>query len=63
MVEGAWLDSPDGTAPNAFLVNWNGAFLFNTANLGALGWTNLQSTVSATGPSTILQFGFQDDPA
>jgi hypothetical protein len=30
---------------------------------GSLGWTNLQFMVSATAASTVLQFGFQDDPA
>ena len=38
----AWLDSLDGAAPNEFLLGWNGSVLFDAANLGALGWTNLQ---------------------
>ena len=59
----AWLDSPDGQIPNEFLLEWNGNVLFNVANLGALGWTNLQFTVTATGASAVLQFGFEDDPA
>jgi hypothetical protein len=59
----AWLGSPDGAAPNAFVLEWNGNVLFNGGNLGSLGWTNLQFMVSATAASTVLQFGFQDDPA
>jgi uncharacterized repeat protein (TIGR03803 family) len=58
----AWLDSPDGEIPNEFLLEWNGNVLFNEADLGALGWTNLQFTVTATGASTVLEFGFEDDP-
>src|SRR5207249_4539799 len=56
-----WLDSPDGSTPNEFLVSWNGATLFDQTNLPALGWTNLQFSVSATGATAIVQFGFQDD--
>ena len=57
-----WLNSPDGLTPNEFLVSWNGNTLFDQINLPALGWTNLQFVVTATGPSTVLQFGFRDDP-
>jgi len=58
-----WLDSPDGLTPNEFLVSWNGQTLFDQSNLGAIGWTNLQFTVPATGANTVLQFGFQDPPS
>ncbi len=51
------------TTPNDFLAQWNGNTLVNSTNLSAFGWTNLQFIVTATGPSTILQFGGQDDPA
>jgi PKD repeat protein len=57
-----WLDSPDGLTPNEFLVSWNGNTLFNETNIPALGWTNLQFLVTATGSSTVLEFGFRDDP-
>ena len=30
-------------------------------NLGAIGWTNLQFYVMATGTNTVLEFGFRDD--
>jgi hypothetical protein len=56
-----WLDSPDGLTPNEGLVSWNGNTLFDQANLPAFGWTNLQFVVTATGTSTVLQFGFRDD--
>jgi hypothetical protein len=51
------------TTPNDFLAQWNGNTLINSTNMGAFGWTNLQFMVTATGPSTVLQFGGQDDPA
>ncbi len=57
-----WLDSPDGSMPNEFLVSWNGVTLWNRTNLPAMtGWTNLQFAVTATGTSTVLQFGSRDD--
>jgi hypothetical protein len=58
-----WLDSPNGSGPNEFRVSWNGAVIFDQTNIGALGWTNLQFTVAATGTNTVLQFGFQDNPS
>lgn len=58
-----WLDSPDGQIPNRFVVSWNGNTLFNQTNIPAIGWTNLQFLVTATGTNTILQFGFQNDPS
>jgi len=56
-----WLDSPDGLAPNEFLVNWNGNVLFDETNVGATGWTSLQYYVMATASNTVLEFGFRDD--
>ncbi|MGO8696525.1 MAG: leucine-rich repeat protein [Limisphaerales bacterium] len=56
-----WLDSPDGQTPNEFVVSWNGHTLFNDVNIPAIGWTNLQFLVSATGTNTVLEFGFRDD--
>ena len=57
-----WLNSPDGLTPNKFLVSWNGNTLLSRNNLPALGWTNFQFVVTATAITTVLQFGFQDDP-
>jgi PKD repeat protein len=56
-----WLNSPDGQTPNEFLVSWNGTTLFDATNIPAIGWTNLQFFVSATGGATALKFGFQKD--
>jgi PKD repeat protein len=56
-----WLDSPDGAAPNEFSVSWNGTVLFDQSSLPAIGWTNLQFLVTATGASTVLQLGFRND--
>ena len=67
-----WLNSPNAVLvsagqastniPNEFSVSWNGTTLFDQANIGQIGWTNLQFTVTATGATTVLQFGEQDDP-
>jgi len=58
-----WFSSPDGQTPNRFTVSWNGSMLSDQSNIGNIGWTNLQFIVMATGSSTALQLGFQDDPA
>ena len=59
-----WLNNHGGTGntPNEFSVSWNGSTLFDQVNIPATaGWTNLQFVVSATGTSTLLQFGERDD--
>jgi uncharacterized repeat protein (TIGR03803 family) len=53
-----WLDSPSSTTPNEFQVSWNGNTLFDETNLGAIGWTNIQLTATATAANTTLQFGY-----
>jgi hypothetical protein len=55
------LNSPDGATNNQFLVSWNGNTLLNKTNLAAIGWTNIQFKVTATGTNTVLQFGSRDD--
>jgi len=63
-----WLDSASNpargrqTTPNEFSVAWNGITLFDKVNIGKTGWTNLQFTVKATSPGTLLQIGGRDDP-
>jgi hypothetical protein len=48
--------------PGEFLVSWNGNTLLDTTNItDAVDWTNMQFDVFATGTSTVLQFGFNDD--
>jgi uncharacterized repeat protein (TIGR03803 family) len=56
-----WLDSPDGLGPDEFTVTWDGNALFDQVNLPAIGWTNLQFTVTASGSATSLELGFRDD--
>jgi hypothetical protein len=58
-----WLDSPDGQTPNEFSVSWGGQTLCDDIALPAIGWTNLQFTVSALETSTVLKLGFRDDPS
>jgi PKD repeat protein len=58
-----WLNSPDGATNNEFLVSWNGRTLFDHTNLPALGWTNLQFVAPAAASSTVLKFGFRNDPS
>jgi PKD repeat protein len=55
-----WIDNPY-EVPGEFLVSWNGNTLLNEANPDTSGWTNVQFTVMATGASTVLKFGFEDD--
>jgi subtilase family serine protease len=60
-----WLDNPTnsyGATPNQFLVQWNGTAIFNQTNMPFTAWTNLQFIVTATGSSTVLQFGFENTP-
>ena len=60
-----WMNSPNvaGTmTPNEFSVSWNGSIIYDKTNIGKIGWTNLQFTVTATSSSTALQIGLRDDP-
>jgi hypothetical protein len=56
-----WLDSPDGLTPLGFSVSWGGDTLFDSTNLAAIGWTNLQFDVLATSDRTLLSIGSRDD--
>jgi hypothetical protein len=57
-----WLANPVASSTNGFsnefIVSWNGTNLFAQTNLPAFGYSNLQFTVSATGATSTLQFGF-----
>jgi hypothetical protein len=57
-----WLTNPTAGTPNQFLASWNGANVYNQSNLGAFAWMNLQYFVTAASSSTVLQFGFRNDP-
>ena len=47
--------------PNQLQVSWNGSTVFGPTTISSTGWTNIQFQVTATGASTVLQFGFEDD--
>ncbi|HXR47688.1 MAG TPA: kelch repeat-containing protein [Candidatus Limnocylindrales bacterium] len=58
-----WLVNYNGDGPNQFLADWGATTLFNQINMPLTsGWTNLQYLVTAPGTSTVLQFGFRNDP-
>ena len=60
-----WLTNPTnstGATPNQFVVGWNGTAIYDQSNLPFTAWTNLQFIVTATGTSTVLEFGFDDSP-
>lgn len=57
-----WLNNSIGGTPTQFLVNWGAGAIYSLSNPPAFGWTNLQFIVTAAASSTVLQFGFQNDP-
>jgi hypothetical protein len=58
-----WLNHSGGDPGDIFIVSWNGTTLLDETNPPAPEWTNYQFVVSATGTSTLLQFGFVADGA
>lgn len=56
-----WLAS-DGDTPNDFSAMFGDNILFSQSNLPSSGWTEYSYTAVATSDSTVLQFGFRDDP-
>jgi hypothetical protein len=58
----AWMAYPYAGTPNEFQVLWNGALLFDRANLDACDWTNLTFTVIANATNATLTFGARCDP-
>jgi FecR protein len=53
----------DGLTPNDFSGSWGGSTFFSQTNIPAGNWLNLSFTTDvATGTSTVLRFGFRDDP-
>ena len=58
-----WLSNPGGGTITQFLVNWGANAVYSQVNQPAQGWTNMQFLVTAPTSSTVLQFGFQNDPA
>jgi Pro-kumamolisin, activation domain/Subtilase family len=64
---GFWLaslaDTNGATVPNRFLVQWNGMTVYSVVNQPVFDWTYHQFQVGATSSSSVLKFGFTDDPA
>jgi uncharacterized repeat protein (TIGR03803 family) len=58
----SWLDNPVSGSGQQFLVKWNGAILYNVVDPPAFAWKNLQLIVTASGTSTVLQFGAENGP-
>ena len=61
-----WWESVDfgnGTVPNEFLVKWGASTLMDALNVGAFDWTQQKFVVQGAGTSTVLEFGFRDDPS
>jgi uncharacterized repeat protein (TIGR03803 family) len=54
-----WLNNPTATTANELLVSWDGNTVWGVTNLTAVGWTNVQIPVAASGASTALQFAFE----
>lgn len=54
-----WLNHSGGDSNDVFIVSWNGTILLDETNPPAPAWTNYQFVVTATGTSTILQFGYE----
>jgi len=58
-----WLmDGASGGTNRIFLAKWNSTTVYAITNKSILGWTNLIFTIAAAGASTVLQFGFENDP-
>jgi hypothetical protein len=51
-----------GPKANEFLVTLGGTTVFDQVNMTNQGYTSYQFTVTATSSSTLLQFGFRNDP-
>jgi len=67
-VAGDWYDatfwlSHDGGTPSEFLFQWGSATPLDMVNPGGFGWTQYTYHVQATASSTVVTFGFREDPA
>ena len=54
-----WLNNPCANSPNQFLVSWDGNTVWGVTNFAAVGWTNVQVAVTASGTSAAVQFAFE----
>jgi uncharacterized repeat protein (TIGR03803 family) len=55
-----WFANPF-PVPATFLVSWNGNLLMGLTNPPAIGWTNFQFAVQASGSSSVLQFEYLNE--
>jgi hypothetical protein len=53
----------DGGLPNDFNASWAGQTFFSQVNMPLGDWMPLSFTEISTGSSTVLQFGFRNDPS
>jgi hypothetical protein len=58
-----WLSNDDPIANNGFYVSFNGTTLFTLTNAPPFDYTHYTFTGTATGSSTVLEFGFYNPPA
>jgi hypothetical protein len=56
-----WVNNPEGSTPNEFLLTWQGTNLVHLTNITATNWSNIEATAVATGAGTLLTFGMQDN--
>jgi hypothetical protein len=56
-----WLAS-DGDFMNEFSASWNGSVIFDQKDIPTQGYVQYSFTVQATSDTTVIQFGFRDDP-
>jgi len=55
-----WLES-DGLTPNDFSASWGGTTIFSQDDIPSMSYTDFTFLETATGTSTVLQFGFRND--
>jgi hypothetical protein len=58
-----WLANQDTLMNNGFHVSFNGVTLFTLTNAPAFPYTEYTFTGTATGSSTVLEFGFYNPPS
>ncbi|SRR6266446_1315359 len=58
-----WLANQDTLANNGFYVSFNGVTLFTLTNAAQFPYTHYTFTGTATGSSTVLEFGFYNPPS
>jgi hypothetical protein len=58
-----WLDNPFGGTGTEFKALWNGGTLTDQVNPPPTGWIDYHYTVTATSPTTVIEFDFRQDPS